>query len=183
MTNYLTAPEMNGILRAAYKASRRDHLMLLLSFQHGLRNQEVAGIRLNDIQNGVLHVQREKNSLETNQPLITVDAPPAVAILRDEPAALAAWLQERPQGTDLLFPGYKGKPLSREQVNTISKKYGVPHHHCLKHALASQMFRAKQDSALVKQALGHRALSSTLVYLHVQDSEAMEAVKSALSQQ
>jgi integrase len=179
---FLTKPQMLEVLRAAYKASRRDHLLLLLSFQHGLRNQEVAAIRLGDFENGCLHVKREKNSLETTQPLVRVKGEPSAAILYDAPLALEAWLAERPQGTDWLFPGQKGKHLSRWAVNDIAKAYGVEHHHLLKHSLARQMFDAHSDSALVKQALGHRALSSTLVYLHVEDREAMDAVAAALSQ-
>lgn len=179
---FLEKNRITEILREAYKTSRRDHLLLLLSFQHGLRNQEVAAIKLGDIQDGILRVQREKGSLETNQPLVTITAASTVAILYDAPKALAAWLEERPSGTNWLFPGQRGKHLSRWWVNQIAQRYGVPHHHCLKHSLAHHMFRSKQDSALVKQALGHRALTSTLVYLHVEDREAMQAVQAALEQ-
>ena len=34
---YLEIEQVTDILRVAYKNSRRDHLLLLLSFSHGLR--------------------------------------------------------------------------------------------------------------------------------------------------
>jgi site-specific recombinase XerD len=73
-------------------------------------------------------------------------------------------------------------------VGKIAKLYmirvGVPpdlaHHHSLKHALASLMIRSGKGLELVKQALGHRSISSTIHYVHIQDSEATAAAQDAI---
>jgi site-specific recombinase XerD len=176
---YLDITQVTSVLRSAYKASRRDHLILLLSFQHGLRASEVAALRVQDVQDGLIRVARLKGSLETAQPLMG-----SKNVVFDESRALAAWLEERPKGSDALFPS----TTARRTIGRIAKQYmlavGVPaelaHHHSLKHALASMMIRSGVDLAYVKQALGHRSISSTIMYTHIQDSEATAKASAAI---
>ena len=181
---YLGIEEVTEILRAAYKSNRAHHLMLLLSFSHGLRRSEVARLRVQDVQDGCIRVQRVKHSLFTEQPLMA-----SKNVLFNEPLALRAWLDERPQGTDVLFPSRKGKGhFAPESIGRVAVYYmkaaNVPqelaHHHSLKHALASLMIRSKVDLSFVKQALGHASISSTIHYVHIQDSEATEKAQSAI---
>ena len=181
---YLGIEEVSNILRVAYKTSRAHHLMLLLSFSHGLRRSEIANLRVGDVQDGRICVSRVKGSLRTEQPLMASEN-----LLFDEPKSLAAWLEERRTGTDALFPSRKGSgALKADSVGKISvyymEKANVPqelaHHHSLKHALASLLIRQNVDLAFVKQALGHRSISSTIHYVHVQDFEATEKAQSAI---
>jgi type 1 fimbriae regulatory protein FimB len=49
---YLTQPEIKRFLEAAKQATRnpeRDYCMMLLTYQHGLRVRELAGLRLSDV--------------------------------------------------------------------------------------------------------------------------------------
>ncbi|HTY23276.1 MAG TPA: hypothetical protein VMC85_09110 [Desulfomonilaceae bacterium] len=48
------------------------------------------------------------------------------------------------------------------------------------HSLASHLVAGNGNLALVKQALGHRSSSSTMVYVGTTDAQAAEAVQSAL---
>ena len=61
----------------------------------------------------------------------------------------------------------------------IAEAAGLPaekrHPHALKHSLASQLVAGNVNLALVKQALGHRAISSTMVYVGTSDLQASEA--------
>ena len=183
---FLDIAQITNILRGAYKKSTRDHLILLLSFQHGLRVSEVARLTLADVANGKIHVQRVKHSLETDQPLM-----PSDNILFNEPLALQGWLQERPEGGEALFPSRWGTgTLNPDYVSQLTVHYmelakvpqNLAHHHSLKHALASLMIRSGKGLELVKQALGHRAISSTIHYVHTQDSEATAAAQDAIAQ-
>ena len=135
---YLDIVQVGDVLRAAYKTNRSHHLMLLLSFSHGLRRSEVAALRLGDVQDGRICVSRVKGSLRTEQPLMA-----SHNVLFDEPQALRAWMEERPLGTDALFPSRKGSAaLKPDSVGKIAVHYmekaNVPqelaHHHSLKHA-------------------------------------------------
>lgn len=182
---YLNITQIADILRAAYESSRRDHLLLLLSFQHGLRAREVSTLRLTDVADGHIHVERVKNSLETTQPLLQNKNP-----LFNESLALAAWLKERKSDSIFLFTSQKGSGLDSDSVSRVARQYmrqvGIPaklaHHHSLKHAIASLMIRSGKGLELVKQQLGHRAISSTIHYVHTTDSEATAAAQDAIQQ-
>jgi len=84
----LDEQEVLALLRTAKSRSQRDFTMLLLTYRHGLRASEVAGIRLDDIENGHLTVARLKGSLRTCQPIVLHPGQP----LLDEVRALREWL-------------------------------------------------------------------------------------------
>lgn len=161
--------------------------MILLAYRHGLRASEICGLRLNDldVKNGSITTQRLKGSLKTVQPLYQHRGQP----LLDEVAALRAWLKERPHdGSDFVFTSQKGGRLDRTQFfrifRDVAKAAGLPadkrHPHCLKHSLASHLIAGNVNLALVRQALGHRSIGSTMQYVGTTDGQAAEAVQSAL---
>jgi type 1 fimbriae regulatory protein FimE len=184
---FLTPEELLAVLRAARRRSVRDHAMILLAYRHGLRASEVCGLKLGDLnlKDGSLVVRRLKGSLTTVQPLYTHRGQP----LLDEVAALRACLKQRPaDGSDSVFTSQKGGALSREQFfrmfRDIAEEAGLPagkrHPHVLKHSLASHLVARNVNLALVKQALGHRSIGSTMQYVGTTDTQAAEAAHSAL---
>ena len=161
--------------------------MILLAYRHGLRASEVCGVKLADIdlKAGSISVRRLKGSLQTVQPLYAHRGQP----LLDEIAALRAWLKARPaDGSDSLFTSQKGGRLDRTQFfrvfQAISAAAGISsdkrHPHVLKHSLASHLVAGNVNLALIRQALGHRSISSTMVYVGTTDAQAAEAVQAAL---
>ena len=181
---FLDIAQITNILRGAYKKSTRDHLILLLSFQHGLRVSEVARLTLADVANGKIHVQRVKHSLETDQPLM-----PSDNILFNEPLALQGWLQERPEGGEALFPSRWGTgTLNPDYVSQLTVHYmelakvpqNLAHHHALKHSMCSILIRQGVGIEYVKQYAGHKSVSSTIFYLHISDNEAFAKASEAL---
>lgn len=181
--HYLSKSEVETVLRAAWKRSTRDHLMLLFSFSHALRRSEVAQLRTQDVSGGVLRVQRVKHSLYTEQPLLS-----SGNALFDETRALTAWLEERAGETDALFPSRKGGHMTPGQVGRVAVRYmelaGVHedlcHHHALKHAACANMIRSGAGLELVKQFAGHKSISSTIHYVHTSDTEAMSAFQRSI---
>jgi len=183
----LTPQEMLDLLNAARKRSTRDWAMILLAYRHGLRASEVCGIKLADVdlKTGSISVRRLKGSLHTLQPLYQHRGQP----LLDETAALRAWLRKRPaDGSDFLFVSQKGGKLGRTQFfrnfQMIAEGAGLPiekrHPHVLKHSLASHLVAGNVNLALVRQALGHRSINSTMQYIGTSDAQAAEAVQRAL---
>jgi type 1 fimbriae regulatory protein FimB len=161
--------------------------MVLLAYRHGLRASEVCGLRMADVdlKNSALSIQRLKGSMKTVQPLYSHRGQP----LLDEVVALRAWLKARPaDGSDFLFASQKGGRLDRTQFfrvfQTVGEAAGLPtekrHPHVLKHSLASHLIAGNVNLALVKQALGHRSISSTMQYVGTTDAQSAEAVQSAL---
>lgn len=169
---YLTKNEMQKVLVHAIHGSRRDHLMILLGLNHGLRATEVVSLTLADVANGEITVIRLKGSNKTTHPLSD-----------KEGRALGAWLEERPTGTDLLFPS-RGGALTRQQFYNVVRSHmlavGIPrelaHPHSLKHACCSIRYRAGSKIENVCVFVGHKDIKNTLVYTNISDSEAAAAV-------
>ena len=67
---------------------------------------------------------------------------------------------------------------------TVAESAGLPvekrHPHVLKHSLASHLVAGNANLALVRQALGHRSINSTMQYIGTSDSQAAEALQKAL---
>jgi site-specific recombinase XerD len=161
--------------------------MILLAYRHGLRASEVCGLKLADIdlKAGSISIRRLKGSLQTVQPLHAHRGKP----LLDEMSALRAWLRVREQdGSDYLFTSQKGGRLDRTTFfrifQTIAEAASLPvekrHPHILKHSLASHLVAGNVNLALIRQALGHRSINSTLKYIGTSDGQAAEAAQAAL---
>jgi type 1 fimbriae regulatory protein FimB len=184
---FLTPEETLNVLRAARARSVRDWTLILLAYRHGLRASEVCGLKLADIdlKSGFISVRRLKGSLQTTQPLYQHHGQP----LLNEINALRAWLRCRPEdGSDFFFTSQKGGKLGREQFFRVFQKVaelaGLPknkrHPHVLKHSLASHLVAGNVNLALVRQALGHRSINSTMQYVGTTDGQAAEAAQKAL---
>ena len=184
---FLSPEETIEVLRKAKERGARDHAMILLAYRHGLRASEVCGLRMADVdlKDGALSIQRLKGSMRTVQPLYAHRGQP----LLDEVVALRSWLKTRPvDGSDFLFTSQKGGRLDRTQFfrifQSVAKAAGLPgekrHPHVLKHSLASHLVAGNVNLALVKHALGHRSISSTMVYVGTSDLQASEAAAKAL---
>jgi len=185
--NILTPQEMLDLLKAARRHSTRDWAMILLAYRHGLRASEVCGIKLADLdlKAGSISIRRLKGSLHTVQPIYQHRGQP----LLDEAAAIRAWLRKRlADGSDYLFTSQKGGKLSRVQFFRNFQKVGEEaglspekrHPHVLKHSLASHLVMGNANLALIRQALGHRSINSTLAYIGTSDAQAAEALQKAL---
>jgi site-specific recombinase XerD len=109
--------------------------------------------------------------------------------LLDETAALRAWFRERPKdGSDYLLTSQKGGRIDRTQFfrvfQAVATVAGISsekrHPHVLKHSLTSHLVAENVNLALVRQALGHRSITSTMQYVGTSDGQAAEAAQAAL---
>lgn len=138
-----------------------------------------------DLKAGFISIRRLKGSLHTVQPLYQHRGQP----LLDETTALRAYLRKRvADGSDFLFTSQQGGLLDRSQFfrrfQMIAEAAGLPlekrHPHVLKHSLASHLIAGNVNLASVRQALGHRSISSTMAYIGTTDVQAGEAARAAL---
>lgn len=187
---YLTRSEVDAVLGSVNKSTwigRRDHAMLLVAVQTGLRLSELTGLRQGDVALGKgAYVRCEgKGRKERCTPL----AKPTVAVLK-------VWLKE--QGGDqsrFLFPNSSGGRLSSDAVQhalskhvtvaqracpSLAKKRVTPH--VLRHTAAMELLQAGVDPAMIAIWLGHESLESTQIYLdaNLQLKEAILAKMSPL---
>jgi site-specific recombinase XerD len=171
---FLTAEEAKALIEAPDRTrweGRRDHAMLTLAIQAGLRVSELIGLNRADIAFGTgAHVRCEgKGRKQRSVPLTA----PAQAVL-------SSWLDERagrPQ--DPLFPTRTGRRLSRDAIerrlatHSASAAKQCPslsgkrlHPHVLRHSCAMSLLQAGVDTTVIALWMGHADVRSTQPYLH-----------------
>jgi site-specific recombinase XerD len=182
---YLTPDETDALLAACdqdTRTGRRDHAMLALAVQAGLRVSELTSLTCADIRTQAgPHVHcTGKGRKERDTPLL----PATVRIMK-------AWLAERGgQPGDALFPGPSGQRLSRDAVERRVKLYhrragaGCPSlaakHvtvHTLRHSAAMRLLLAGVDITVIALWLGHESLTSTQAYIHADMHQKQEAIE------
>src|SRR4051812_5575454 len=89
---YLSADQLQRVLKAAKEHGAREHCMFLFAVAHGARASEICNLRLADLnlKQGTVHIARLKGSLDSTQNLLKVKGNP----LFDEEKAFRTWLAE-----------------------------------------------------------------------------------------
>jgi integrase/recombinase XerD len=187
--SYLSGEQLERFLEAAKEYGAREHAMFLFAVAHGARAQEIANLKLQDInfKNEQIHIARLKGSLSSTQNLLKVKG----NALFNEAAVLKAWLAIRkPDADSFVFNSQKSTQLNRVTIyklfKQIAKKAGLgdtlQHPHVLKHTTAMLMVQQGANAFLIRQHLGHRSFDSTLAYVNPSDADASAASAKAFSQ-
>src|SRR6266487_6566825 len=174
IVSYLTPVETDALVAAPDRTTwhgRRDHALLLLAVQTGLRVSELTGLARQDTHLGTgPHVRcHGKGRKDRATPLTSQ----VVRVLR-------TWLAELGPGPGIpLFPAQAGGRLSRDAVErlvtkhtsaaadscpSIKEKHVTPH--TLRHTAAMSLLRAGVDTSVIALWLGHEDPETTQVYLH-----------------
>lgn len=175
LVSYLTDEEMDALLAAPNRSTRigrRDHTLLVLALETGLRVSELTGLTCSAIQLGTgAHVCcNGKGRKERITPL-----------RREIRQVLQAWLDERGGAPgDPLFPSPKGARLSRDAIRRMVERHRATaastcpslttkdiSPHVLRHSCAMKLLRSGVDTATIALWLGHEDVRTTYgVYLH-----------------
>jgi integrase/recombinase XerD len=174
LVGFLTRPEIDAILSSPDRSTwlgRRDHALLLLALQTGLRLSEITSLGREDVVFGTgSHVRCEgKGRKERCTPLT-----------RQTVAVLKAWLKEPARGdSGVLFPTVHGRRLSPDAVQYLLNKYtATARHKCptlkhkrvtphvLRHSVAMELLQGGVDPSVIALWLGHDSVATTQIYLH-----------------
>ena len=183
-----TIEQMNGLMDGAGAGGHwpvRDALILELLYGCGIRNAELAGLNLDDIQwaNEAILI-RGKGRKERYVPL-------GDAVV----AALHAYLPEREKRVSAakiapraLLLGERLKPSARGEhrlttrsigriLKQIAIAAGLPaetHPHTLRHAFGTHMLEEGADLRAIQELLGHQRLSTTQRYTQLTSNQIAE---------
>jgi len=174
LVTWLTEPELAALLAAPDRSTwtgRRDHAIILLAAQTGLRVSELTGLTTSDIHLGTgAHVCcTGKGRKQRTTPLTTGTT-----------AVLRTWLAERGgQPGQPLFPTRTGGRLSRDAVEHRIAKHTTTAAarcpslrsktitaHTLRHTAAMRLLHAGTDTSVIALWLGHEQAETTQIYLH-----------------
>ena len=149
--------------------TKRDKAILTVLWGTGLRASELVSLKLQNLnfQEGYMKVFG-KGRKERIVPLSGKVA-----------RALREYLEERRKlkpKADTVFLNSKGKPLTRQGLWFILKKYGF-HPHELRHAFATTLLEGGADLRSVQVLLGHKNLSTTFIYTKVSPKTLSKAVQ------
>jgi site-specific recombinase XerD len=174
LVTWLTEPELTALLAAPDRSTwtgRRDHAMILLAAQTGLRVSELTGLTISDVHLSTgAHIScTGKGRKQRITPLTTATA-----------AVLRTWLTERGRHPGQpLFPNRTGGPLSRDAVERRLAKHATTAAarcpslntktitaHTLRHTAAMRLLHAGTDTSVIALWLGHEQPQTTQIYLH-----------------
>ena len=173
--SFLTRPEIEAILAAPDRTTwigRRDHALLLLATQTGLRLSELVGL------------DREAVSLETAGAHVRCVGKGrkerCTPLARQARDALRLWLREPVRHrAAVLFPTVHGRRMSADAVQRLVAKHVMAagsrcpslrskrvSPHVLRHSAAMELLQAGVDCSVISLWLGHESTQSTQAYLH-----------------
>jgi integrase/recombinase XerD len=172
--SFLSPAEVDALLAAPDRTTwigRRDHALLVLAVQTGLRVSELCGLRCHDLMLGVgAHVRcYGKGRKQRCTPLT-----------RHTVNVLRVWLTELGHiGDQPLFPTRRGSPLNPDSVgDLIDRHVATARQHCadwttknvtphtLRHTAAMTLLAAGVDTTVIAMWLGHEHTQTTQIYLH-----------------
>jgi site-specific recombinase XerD len=172
--SYLTATEVRALLAApdqSTRIGRRDHALLQVATQTGLRVSELTTLRCQDAWLGIgAYVRCDgKGRKQRCTPLTTATA-----------KALRAWVTERAgEPLEPLFCRWDGHPLSRDAVERLLRKNVAiaaetcpslrekkVSPHVLRHSAAMALLHAGVDLSVIALWLGHETTRTVQAYLH-----------------
>ena len=170
---FLDADEIAALLAAPDRttwAGRRDHALLLLAIQTGLRASELVGLTRGDVVLGSgAHIRcMGKGRKERATPL-----------RRETAKLLAAWIGADKDDSRPLFPSIRGERLSRDALEHLVRKHCLTASracpsigtkrvtpHTLRHSTAMDLLHHGVDQAVIALWLGHENVETTQIYIH-----------------
>lgn len=170
---FLIRSEVNALLAAPDMhtwSGRRDHALLLVAVQAGLRLSELTGICRETVFLGTGAYIRVLGKGRKER---------ATPLTKQSVAVLQAWLREIPATANaVVFPNARGTRLSADGVHyllakhvatatrncpSLARKRVTPH--VLRHTTAMELLQAGVDRAVIALWLGHESVETTQIYL------------------
>jgi integrase/recombinase XerD len=180
LPNVLSEDEQARLLsqpNPRYVTGQRNHLLLKIFLDAGLRLSEATGLKWKNISlmTGQLKVVEGKGAKDR-----------ILWLAEENLELLKSWKQrqalEAKENLNYVFTamskGTLGNKLDNRYVQDMVKRYAkkagisknVSPHTC-RHTFATDMLRKTKNIRMVQRALGHNQLNTTMIYTYIYDSE------------
>jgi integrase/recombinase XerD len=174
IVTFLNRAELDALLSTPDQTTwhgRRDHALLVLAAQTGLRVGELTAVTVDDLHLGTgAHIYCHGKGRKDR----------ATPLTAHTMKILASWLTERHgAGTAPLFCTRAGTRLSHDAVATLVTKHAAAatsvcqslqgkkiSPHTLRHTAAMNLLQAGVDITVIALWLGHESPTTTRIYLH-----------------
>jgi len=150
-------------------ANMKHRVIISLFYGTGLRMDELCHVRIADIDSKAFQIKVTGKGRKDRFTILPKQLLPELR---------AYYLQHKPQA--YLFEGQtKGKPMHCRSIQHFVQRYitviglGNKNYsaHTLRHSFATHLLDAGVDIHTIKELLGHSSISTTMVYLHLQQSK------------
>lgn len=174
MVEFLDRAQIDALLAAPDRSTwvgRRDHAILMVALQTGLRASELINLRRGDIVTGTgAHIRCEGKGRKQR----------CTPLRRETLQVLEAWLRQC-AGTDSdpLFCTNRGTQLSRDALEGVVRRHSLSASrscpslagkrvspHVLRHSTAMELLHHGVDQSVIALWLGHESVETTQVYMH-----------------
>ncbi|MBL4711707.1 MAG: tyrosine-type recombinase/integrase [Gammaproteobacteria bacterium] len=171
---FLDRAEMEALVAAPDLSTwigRRDHAVLILALQTGLRASEIVNLRRCDIiiSTGA-HIRCEGKGRKQR----------CTPIRKETIRVLESWLKEQDGAdSDPLFPTNRGARMSRDALEGIVRRHTLSASrscpslaekrvspHVLRHSTAMELLHYGVDQTVIALWLGHESVETTQIYMH-----------------
>lgn len=186
LPNVLSEDEQDKLLsqpNPRYVTGQRNHLLLKLMLDSGLRLSEATGLRWKNLSlmTGQLKVVEGKGAKDR-----------ILWLPEEDLELLKSWKQRQSEkaGKSLEYvftamsKGTLGNKLDNRYVQDMVKRYakkaGIEKRtspHSLRHSFATSFLRQTKNIRMVQKALGHNQLNTTMIYTHIVDDELERELK------
>lgn len=169
---YLDDREVAALLRVARerrsKNARRDHLLLALLLNTGVRPGEALALCWSDVTLSDRSPQIRVRRLKKRRDRGVIDDMPISRALGRAIRFYQRQLETAPEDTERIFP------MTVRNAQLLFKRYarlaGIDsqvHLYALRHTAGTRAWRSSRDLLLVQQQLGHASPITTQIYTHV----------------
>jgi site-specific recombinase XerD len=173
LVDFLTREEIEAILQKPDRNTwigRRDHALILVAVQTGMRVSELTGLCRRDLAaEGTAHLRCLGKGRRDR----------CIPVTKQTAAVLRSWLKEAPASLEApLFPNHRGGRMSSDCFQYLLSKYAVAagqtipslrekrvSPHVLRHTTAIQLLLSGVDRSLIALWLGHQSVETTQIYL------------------
>ncbi|MBK7804212.1 MAG: tyrosine-type recombinase/integrase [Chloracidobacterium sp.] len=159
----------------------RDRSILEVMYATGIRRAELVSLTIYDVemQTGTLRIEHGKGN-ETRLVPLTQSSQTALKLYLEQARTAFA---SQPGQIRLFVSSRSGGPLDVDDIRRIVRKWTKNANikknvtpHTMRHSCATHLLKGRADIRQIQKLLGHRRLSSTEIYTHVELGDLAEVI-------